>query len=120
MSVKPESRFKEKVLRGLRALPGCFAEKIQQRSIRGTADIIACIRGWYVALELKVGAGKTDPLQDYVLESVRDAGGLAFVVTPESWDETLRMLSALPERGVAGAVRSFRTHWETAGGRKSP
>lgn len=98
MSLKPETRFKERVLRDLRALPRCHAEKIQQRSIRGTSDIHACVRGWFVALELKVGPGRTDPLQDHVLACVERAGGFSAVVTPENWGEILATLAALPER----------------------
>lgn len=98
MTMKPETRFKEKVLRELRALPGCHAEKIQQKTIRGTSDIHVCLRGWFVALELKVGTGRTDPLQDHVLACVERAGGLAYVATPENWAGILATLAAMPER----------------------
>lgn len=45
----------------------------------GTADIIGCYRGRYFAIEAKVGRNKSTPAQDEFLNSVREAGGIAFV-----------------------------------------
>lgn len=47
----------------------------------GLPDIIGCCRGRFIAIECKV-PGKLDTVterQHFVLEAIRDAGGLAFV-----------------------------------------
>ena len=59
----------------------------------GTADIIGCVRGRFVALEVKL-PGKKDTLtkrQAYSLEVVGRAGGLTGVV--DSPEEALRVVA---------------------------
>lgn len=96
MAKQPETIFKEKVLKDLRALPKTWAEKIQQVAIRGTPDILACVNGHFVSLELKRSdKAKTDPLQDYVLGKISDAGGMALVAHPLNWPDILAKLKKL-------------------------
>jgi len=98
MAKQPETILKEKVLLALRQLPCTYAVKIQQVSIRGIPDILACIRGKFVALELKRDAKqKPEPLQQHELGKIQKADGLAFVVSPENWQEVLAMLTDLAE-----------------------
>lgn len=96
--MQPETRFKLKVKAALAALPNCWAEKIQQQTIRGTPDFLICIGGYFVALELKRdGRQKPEPLQKRKLDMVRRAGGLAIVAYPSNWPEVLSVLKALAE-----------------------
>lgn len=93
MAKKPETKFKEKVLEDLHALPDTWCEKIQQTSIRGTPDILACMAGAFVALELKKDAAEQpDPLQLYKLGEILRCGGAAYVTHPGNWAETLECL----------------------------
>lgn len=86
MPQKPETYFKEKVLRDLARVPKVWAVKIQQVAIRGTPDILICCGGYFIALELKKDeSSKTDKLQDYTLDKIADAGGHTFVAHPENW-----------------------------------
>lgn len=87
MAKKPETLFKERVLPLIKALPNTWAVKIQQVAIRGTPDIIACVNGHFVAIELKTDIGKIDKLQQYTLGSIKNANGLAYVVSPKNWDD---------------------------------
>jgi hypothetical protein len=59
--------------------------------IRGTPDILACIRGNFVALELKV-EGELSKLQEYNLKKIDEASGLALTATPENWPAILARL----------------------------
>ncbi len=68
---------------------------IQQVALCGDPDKILCIRGQYVALELKKLGGKGEKLQLYKLTRIRQAGGLAFVVSPENWEEIKNILTKL-------------------------
>lgn len=92
--MKPETRFKEKVLKELKRVPMTWAVKVQQTSIRGTPDILACVAGFFVALELKVD-DSLDALQRYNLAKISDAGGLAYEVTPVNWPVVYARLNAL-------------------------
>ncbi len=93
MAEKKETTFKKRIRPSLDALPRSWWVKVQQVGIRGTPDILGCVNGHFVALELK--ASKTsdaEPLQAYTLRKVDEAGGVAFVVTPENWNEVYREL----------------------------
>ncbi len=94
MAKQPESLLKERVLADLRALPRTYAVKIQQVSIRGTPDILACIGGRFVAIELKRDEKqKPEPLQEHELKKILDAGGTALVVNPLNWPGVLAQLT---------------------------
>ena len=91
MAQQGETKFKEKVLRKLKMVPNLWVVKVQQVAIRGTPDLLICYRGRFVAWELKVGKNQATGLQAFNLERIQDAGGVARVVTPETfplaWDE---------------------------------
>lgn len=98
--MQPETRFKEKVLRDLRAIPGVWAEKIQQVSIKGTPDILACVCGIFFAIELKTDSGKLEKLQEHKLRLIAKAGGGAMVATPSTWPDIRGAIAC------AGATRA--------------
>jgi hypothetical protein len=50
----------------------------------GVPDIIACMRGRFLAIECKAGAGKLTPLQSRELALIEEAGGLAYVINEDS------------------------------------
>ncbi len=93
--MQPESRFKNKVLARLRAIPNLYVVKIQQVSIRGIPDIIGCYRGYFFAWELKVGKNKIKPgsLQWLNLELINKAEGIAREVRPENLEECIKELT---------------------------
>lgn len=45
----------------------------------GTPDIIACINGRFVGIEVKKPGGKTSALQVAQIKLIKQAGGVAFV-----------------------------------------
>jgi hypothetical protein len=70
--------------------------KVQQRTIRGTPDIIMCVNGIFIALELKKSdKEKPDLLQDHELRSINLAGGIGVKVTPENWKNVYVALQTL-------------------------
>lgn len=46
----------------------------------GVPDLIVCLRGHFIAMEVKQPGGEARPLQRYELRKIREAGGKAFVV----------------------------------------
>ncbi len=92
---KPETVFRAKLRPKLEAIPGSFWESIQQKTIIGTPDILGCVRGRFVALELKSSGGKVSELQKLKLERIAACGGIAMVVSPENAEQVLRELGEL-------------------------
>jgi hypothetical protein len=85
--VKPETKFRTtKVRPFLKTLKNTAFFAIQQMAISGDPDYILCIRGKFVALELKDVGKKPRKLQQYRLDEVRMAGGVALVADPENWE----------------------------------
>lgn len=58
-------------------------------------DLFMCINGLFIALELKDIGKNPTPLQEYKLNEVKKAKGMAFVVDPESWDEIYEILKEI-------------------------
>ena len=71
------------ILRHLKTMPHCFVWKTHggMYSTAGIPDIIACMGGRFVALEVKQPGGKPTRLQEITLGKIREAGGIAAVVT---------------------------------------
>lgn len=93
MAQKPETKFyKGTVEPQLKTLPYTWFYKTQEVARRGILDVTVCIRGQFVALELKIPPNKLDALQEYVAGKIRHAGGLALEVTPENWHAVFPIL----------------------------
>lgn len=46
----------------------------------GVSDLLVCYKGYFIALELKVGDYTADPLQISYLQKVREAGGFGLIL----------------------------------------
>jgi hypothetical protein len=95
MAKQPETLFKEKVQRHIKDLPNTWFEKIQQVSIRGTPDMLGCVNGHFVALELKTNTGKQSKLQTYTLSKIIKAGGYAIELNPDNFERVMALLERL-------------------------
>lgn len=89
-----ERLFKSKVLKFLKGLgPNVWFIKNDQRAMRGVPDVLACLNGSFVAIELKGsrkkllgGSNKSTKLQMFELVKIDKAGGYAAMAFPENWD----------------------------------
>jgi len=73
-------------LADLRKLPRTWAEKIQQVNICGTPDILACVNGVFVAIELKRDRNAVvEQIQKYTLDKISGANGRSYIVHPDNW-----------------------------------
>jgi Holliday junction resolvase len=70
-----ETQFKIKAIKYLRKIPNAWFYKANDRTTAGVPDIIMCVDGFFIAIELKSPTGKTSKIQDYTLERIRKAGG---------------------------------------------
>jgi predicted type IV restriction endonuclease len=95
MARKAETVFRARIRPLLHALPNTVVFPIQQKTIKGDPDYLLCIRGKFVALELKSEGGKLDKLQQYRLDQVRLADGYAFAVWPDDWEDVYEELKEL-------------------------
>lgn len=90
--MQPETRFKMRVRADLEKAFGdrLWTVKVQQRGLRGTPDLLCCIDGSFVAIELKRHIDcAADPLQNHTLGKIKTAGGIAICVSPQNWAAAL-------------------------------
>lgn len=95
MAKKPETIFAEQVDADLKAAFGysVWVENIQQVGKRGTPDRLICLKGKFVALELKVEGGTSAMLQLIKLKEIVAAGGKGYIVYPHTWHTVLAELT---------------------------
>jgi hypothetical protein len=77
----PESKVKDKVHRILKAADAYAVNYIGgQYATAGTPDILACLEGRFIGIEVKAGRNKPTMLQLYALRHIHHAGGVALVI----------------------------------------
>lgn len=98
--MQKESRLKVHMLSFLARLPNSWFTKVQQVTINGTPDIIGCIHGVFIALELK-SSSKADltPLQEFNMNKIDKADGVAIVVHPDNFFEVTQRLKNIAING---------------------
>lgn len=72
-----------------------FANRMTKK---GIPDILACINGYFVAIEVKAKHGEPSELQKYHVRKIIDAGGLAIILYPQDWELFVRLVKYLQER----------------------
>lgn len=64
----------------------------------GIPDILACVNGYFVAIEVKAENGKPSELQFYHRNKIREAGGISVIIYPSQFTEFKMLIEDLIER----------------------
>ena len=91
-----EKQFENKIKRYLKD-KGCYRVKYFgcSYSESGTPDILACVNGHFLAIEVKGDNGKPSELQLVKVDAIRKAGGFAYVVYPSGWERLKDIIDGL-------------------------
>lgn len=80
----PEGRVKAKVKKAINELPRSYMFWPVQTGLGATTlDCLACINGWFVAIETKAVGNKMTPRQKVVAEQICKSRGLAYCVATD-------------------------------------
>jgi hypothetical protein len=92
-----ETKFKKRVLKDLKTLKNAWFFKSQEVCVRGIPDIILCLCGYFIALELKRDSkANITKLQWYNAEQISSkAWGIALIASPECWEEMFEYLKRI-------------------------
>ena len=93
-----EKNFENKIKKFLKE-NGCWHVKyFANRNTRaGVPDLLACVNGYFVAIEVKAENGKPSELQLWNVEQIRKAGGIAIVLYPDQFDQFKSLIEFLKE-----------------------
>ena len=69
----------------------------KQFTRNGIPDILCCLDGHFVAIEVKAANGRPSELQLHTINEIRKAGGFAFVLYPSGWDKFKQFVKDLKE-----------------------
>ncbi len=91
-----EKTFENKIKKYLEA-QGCYFVKFFANRMTkvGVPDILACINGYFVAIEVKAQNGRPSDLQLWNREKIREAGGISVIVYPDQWEDLKLLINDL-------------------------
>ena len=69
----------------------------------GIPDILACVNGYFVAIEVKASNGKPSELQKYNVRKINESGGFAMILYPRDWELFEQLVNFLNNRSVRSA-----------------
>lgn len=69
-----------------------FANRMTKK---GIPDILACINGYFLAIEIKAQNGKPSELQIRNCKKIRSSGGQAFILYPSGFNEFKKIVKAM-------------------------
>ena len=61
----------------------------------GVPDLLACINGKFVGLEVKKENGKPSEIQLWNIEQIKKSGGIAMVVKPSDYENVEKLIEKL-------------------------
>lgn len=92
-----EKQFENKIKKYLKEHDAYFLKYWAggQFTKSGVPDILTCVNGYFVGIEVKAQNGKPSELQLYNIQQIRKAGGFAYVVYPSGWERLKDILDGL-------------------------
>ena len=63
----------------------------------GVPDILACVNGYFVGIEVKAQNGKPSKLQLYNVDKIRESGGFAMILYPSAFHKFKDFVKCLKE-----------------------
>lgn len=91
-----EKQFENKI-KGWLKDHNCYYVKFfaNRMTKSGVPDILACVNGYWVGIEVKAQNGHPSELQYYNVRQIRKAGGFAYIVYPSGWDQLRHILEGI-------------------------
>jgi len=75
-----ESVLQRRILNYARTMPGVVCFKVMLANENGVPDLLCCVNGKFVAVEIKGSGGKVSSLQKAQMDRITKAGGVAVIV----------------------------------------
>lgn len=88
LTLAAEKTFENKVKKFLESQDAWFVKFFANSFTKsGIPDILACVNGYFVGIEVKAQNGKPSELQLYNVRKIREAGGFAIILYPSGFSQ---------------------------------
>lgn len=88
-----EKNFENKIKKFLKDRGCWYVKYFANRNTRaGVPDILACVNGRFVAVEVKAENGKPTELQKWNVEQIKESGGIALILYPADWNRFVTII----------------------------
>lgn len=88
-----EKNFENKIKKFLKDRGCWYVKYFANRNTRaGVPDILACVNGRFVAVEVKAENGKPTELQKWNVEQIKESGGIALILYPADWNRFVAII----------------------------
>ena len=92
----PEKHFETKIKEFLDSEGAWYVKYFANRNTKsGIPDILACVNGYFVAIEVKAQNGTVKALQEHHLTEIRIAGGFSFALYPSGFEKFTEFIKGL-------------------------
>ncbi|MBP2026857.1 hypothetical protein J2Z35_000648 [Acetoanaerobium pronyense] len=103
-----EKQLQSKVIKFLKSHPNIWFFKVWGGGFQksGIPDIICCVNGYFIALELKSDAGKPTALQQMNIRQINAAGGIGVILYPAGFEKFKMLVREVNSCSLATAESS--------------
>lgn len=93
-----EKNFENKIKKYLDS-KGCWYVKFFANAFTkaGIPDLLCCVNGHFLAIEVKAENGKPSELQRLNIDKIRHSGGQAIILRPSQFDSFCKLVEALKQ-----------------------
>lgn len=100
----PEKNFENKIKDYLAKHNCYFVKYFANRMTKaGIPDILACVNGYFVAIEVKAENGHPSELQIYNVKKINETYGFAVIVRPSDFENLKKMIEYLRDGQTCNA-----------------
>lgn len=99
-----EKTFENKVKKYIEDHGGWQVKFFANRMTKtGIPDILACINGYFVAIEVKAEHGRPSELQKHHVKKINESGGYAIILYPQDYIFFQDLINSLKKRNMRTA-----------------
>lgn len=104
-----EKNFENKIKKYLADNNIWFVKYFANRMTKaGIPDILACVNGYFLAIEVKAPNGHPSELQIHHRDEIRKALGISIILYPDKWEEFKQLIELLKtEQDVQAYKKQF-------------
>ena len=96
INIAQEKNFENKIKNFLKSKHCWYVKYFANRMTKsGIPDILACVNGYFVAIEVKAEKGKPSELQYYHQEQIRKASGISIILYPDQFEDFKLLINNL-------------------------